>query len=192
MRVEYIDKDKVVESFKECHPEYEGKALTVNIYERSYSIKAGKRLLLSVQAMGDDVVYKEANHIYGYCQICRRGRPIKSQIEAVKAEYPSAVIIKETKANRPEWDKLLRKVKPGDTIVFDTIFEMSRDADESVNIYFDLYEKGIRLVFLREHYIDTSVYADVGFDDPIRRLAKKQICIAYEQTEKSCDLAHGA
>ena len=192
MRIEYIDKDRVIESFKECHPEYGNKALTVNIYDRSYSIKAGKQFLLSVQAMGDDVVYKEASHVYGYCRINRRGRSIKSQFEAVKAEYPSAVVIRETKANRPEWDKLLHKVKQGDTIVFDAVSEMSRDADEGVNIYFDLYEKGIRLVFLKEHYIDTSVYADVGFDDPIRRLAKKQIRIAYEQTEKSCNLAHGA
>lgn len=37
---------------------------------------------------------------------------------------------------------------------------MSRSADEGVKIYFELYERGVQLIFLKEHYIDTPIYAE--------------------------------
>lgn len=37
---------------------------------------------------------------------------------------------------------------------------MSRSADEGVKIYFELYERGVQLIFLKEHYIDTAIYAE--------------------------------
>ena len=48
----------------------------------------------------------------------------------------------------------------GDTIVFDSVSRMSRSADEGVKIYFELYERGVQLIFLKEHYIDTAIYAE--------------------------------
>ena len=35
----------------------------------------------------------------------------------------------------------------GDTIVFDSVSRMSRSADEGVEIYFELYEKGYQSCF---------------------------------------------
>ena len=35
---------------------------------------------------------------------------------------------------------------------------MSRNAEEGFALYEDLYHKGIRLVFLKEHHIDTETY----------------------------------
>ena len=102
--------------------------------------------------------------VYGYCRISTPQQSITRQIRNIKAEYPKAIILEEaftgTKMNRPKWNKLYAKVDTGDTIVFDSVSRMSRSADEGVEIYFELYEKGINLVFLKEHYIDTSVYAE--------------------------------
>lgn len=43
-------------------------------------------------------------------------------------------------------------------VVFDSVSRMSRNAEEGFTLYEDLYHKGIRLVFLKEHHIDTETY----------------------------------
>ena len=45
-----------------------------------------------------------------------------------------------------------------DTIIFDSVSRMSRNAEEGFNQYKDLFSKGINLVFLKEPHINTSVY----------------------------------
>ena len=145
------------------------------------------------------------NMIYGYCRISRKEQSIDRQIRNIRAEYPSAVMVKEaytgTKMDRPEWSKLIHKLKQNDTVVFDSVSRMSRNADNGVEMYFELYESGIQLIFLKEHYIDTSVYAEnmrdkielkgtdedeifKGLNNYFRKLAEKQIRIAFEQSEK--------
>ena len=79
---------------------------------------------------------------------------------------------------------------------------MSRNAEDGIKLYFELFEKGINLVFLKEGYIDTEVYktsiqqsidktgndiADIYIEATnkvIRLLAEKQIEKAFEQSEK--------
>ncbi len=149
--------------------------------------------------------------IYGYARISRKEQSIERQIRNIKAAYPSALIVKEvytgTKMDRPEWNKLYNKVRTGDTIVFDSVSRMSRDADDGIEVYFDFYEKDIQLIFLKEHYIDTSVYAEnmrdkmelqgtdedeifKGLNNYFRKLAKRQIRIAFEQAEKEVQDLH--
>ena len=63
--------------------------------------------------------------IYGYCRVSTPKQRIERQIDNIKALYPEAVILKEAytgrTTSRPEFDKLIRKVKPGDKIVFDEV-----------------------------------------------------------------------
>lgn len=46
-----------------------------------------------------------------------------------------------------EFNKLKDIVKSGDTIVFDSVPRMSRDADEGIRLYMEWFDKGINLVF---------------------------------------------
>ncbi len=149
--------------------------------------------------------------IYGYARISRKEQSIERQVRNIKAAYPNALIVKEvytgTKMDRPEWNKLYNKVRTGDTIVFDSVSRMSRDTDDGIEVYFDFYEKDINLIFLKEHYIDTSVYAEnmrdrmelqgtdedeifKGLNNYFRKLAKRQIRIAFEQAEKEVQDLH--
>lgn len=153
----------------------------------------------------------EKERVYGYARISRPQQSIDRQIRNIKAEYPSAVIIQEaftgTKMDRPEWNKLYKRLKTGDTVVFDSVSRMARNASEGVQIYFELYEEGIQLIFLKEHYIDTTVYAETmkdkielqgtdedeifkGLNNYFRKLAEKQIRIAFEQAEKEVQDLH--
>lgn len=143
--------------------------------------------------------------VYGYARISRPQQSIERQVRNIKAAYPAAILVKEaytgTSMDRPDWNRLVKKVAPGDAIVFDSVSRMSRTADEGVKTYFELYERGVSLVFLKEHYIDTSVYAEnmkdkielqgtdedeifKGLNNYFRKLAEKQIRIAFEQAEK--------
>ena len=78
--------------------------------------------------------------IYGYCRISRLTQSIERQIRNIKSVYPSAIILQEaytgTKMDRPEWNRLYKKAKAGDTIIFDSVYRLSRSADEGVKIYF--------------------------------------------------------
>lgn len=102
--------------------------------------------------------------IYGYCRISTKKQSIDRQIRNIKAEYPEAVILTEaftgTKIDRPEWNKLNRKLKYGDTIVFDEVSRMSRNATEGFKLYQRLFSIGINLVFLKEPYMNTDSYKE--------------------------------
>jgi DNA invertase Pin-like site-specific DNA recombinase len=47
-------------------------------------------------------------------------------------------------------------------IVFDSVFRMSRNAEDVVTLYENLYKYGVDLVFLKEHCIDTDNYNKCG------------------------------
>lgn len=147
--------------------------------------------------------------IYGYCRISKPKQNIERQVRNIEHEYPQAHIIREaytgTKIEgRREFEKLLKVVKSGDTIVFDSVSRMSRNADDGIKVYFELFDKGVTLVFLKEHYIDTDVYISntkdkieltgtdedeifKGLNNYFRKLAEKQIYIAFQQAQKEVD-----
>ena len=143
--------------------------------------------------------------IYGYCRISTAKQIIDRQVRNIRAEYPTAHIVQEaytgTSILRPEWSKLYRVLKDGDTVVFDSVSRMSRNAEEGFSLYEDLYHKGIRLIFLKEHHIDTETYKKAlsgsiamtgtnvdfilkGINEYLMALAKEQIKLAFEQSEK--------
>ncbi|MCM1439781.1 MAG: recombinase family protein [Roseburia sp.] len=100
--------------------------------------------------------------IYGYCRVSTNHQRITRQITNIKELYPSAGFIKEfytgTTQNRPLWDKLIKQIKKGDTIVFDSVSRMSRNAEEGFKDYKALYEMGVNLIFLNEPLINTSIF----------------------------------
>ena len=143
--------------------------------------------------------------IYGYTRISRAKQSIDRQIRNIKAAYPTATIIQEvftrTSLNRKEWQKLFNKVKTGDTIIFDSVSRMSGNAEEGFNAYQELYNRGVELVFLKEPHINTATYKKAlennveltgtsvdyileGVNKYLMALAKEQIILAFEQSEK--------
>lgn len=144
--------------------------------------------------------------VYGYCRISTKQQSIERQERNIKALYPNAIIVNEVYTGtkiyeRKEFTKLLSKVKDGDTIVFDSVSRMSRDAEEGFKLYEELYNRGIELVFIKEQHINTSTYKKAltnnikmtntavdsilkGINEYLMTLAKEQIRIAFEQSEK--------
>lgn len=85
--------------------------------------------------------------IYGYARISRNTQSIDRQVRNIGEYENTAHIIKEaytgTTQERPEWVKLCRKLKPGDTVIFDSVSRMSRNAEEGFAEYQKLYDSGI-------------------------------------------------
>lgn len=150
--------------------------------------------------------------IYGYARISTSKQNIERQIRNITKEYPNAIIVTEeytgTKINgRVEFNKLLKIVKPNDTIVFDSVSRMSRNATEGFKLYQELYNQGIELVFLKEPHINTSTYKKAlnnnlemtntsvdfileGINKYLMALAKEQIQLAFNQAQKEVQDLH--
>ena len=158
--------------------------------------------------------------IYGYARISTPQQSIQRQIRNILEQYPDARIFEEvftgTKfQGRKELDKLLKLVKADDTIVFDSVSRMSRSADEGAALYEELFQKGVRLVFLKESYVNTDTYKktlenqiqvklDTGntatdnlmntIIEALNRytmeLAKEQVKLAFAQAQKEVDDLH--
>lgn len=146
--------------------------------------------------------------IYGYARISTPSQSITRQVKNILAAYPTAKIYMEaytgTTMNRPEWVKLMKHIQNGDVIVFDSVSRMARDADEGIEAYMNLLNMGVNLVFLKEPSINTETYklalrdavpmtgGDVddileGVNKYLRKLARAQIRIAFEQAQKEVD-----
>jgi DNA invertase Pin-like site-specific DNA recombinase len=151
--------------------------------------------------------------IYGYARISTPRQNLQRQVDNLTAFDPTMRIVQETwsgrASDRPAYGRLTGRVRAGDTIVFDSVSRMSRDADQGVKDYFALFDRGVELVFLKERHIDTSVFKqaaeravalDVATGDEatdrfmatlngavnglLHDIAVKQIRLAFEQSEK--------
>ncbi len=147
--------------------------------------------------------------IYGYCRISQKKQNIERQVRNILSVYPSAIIIREAFTGRKiegrkEWEKIYRTVRAGDMIVFDSVSRFSRNAEEGFELYQDLYNKDIDLVFLKEPQINTETFKRAldraipmtgtnidyildGINKFLLELAKDQIRLAFEQAEKEVE-----
>lgn len=150
--------------------------------------------------------------IYGYARISTAKQSIERQVRNIHNYNKNALILKETftgtkLSGRKELDKLLKTVKEGDTIIFDSVSRMSRNAIEGFEMYQDLFNKNVRLVFLKEPHINTDIYKSAlksqikltssnidiilkAINEYLLTLAKEQIIIAFEQAEKEVNDLH--
>jgi len=150
--------------------------------------------------------------IFGYCRISTDRQNIERQIRNIQKAYPDAIIKQEvytgTKTDgRKVFEQLLKIVRSGDMIVFDSVSRMSRNAEIGFQVYQELYDKGIELVFLKEPHINTETYkkalsnniemtgtkTDIilkAINEYLMELAKEQIIIAFEQSEKEVSDLH--
>ena len=149
---------------------------------------------------------------FGYCRISTGRQNIERQERNIRTAYPNAVIVKEVYTGtkfqgRKELEKILDKVQAGDTIIFDSVSRMSRDAEEGFCLYEELFHRDISLVFLKEPHINTETYKRAvmnqinmtgdkidlileGVNQYLMELAREQIRIAFEQAEKEVSDLH--
>ena len=154
---------------------------------------------------------------YGLARISTSKQNIERQVRNIQQQYPNAKIIKETFTGtklegRKELENLLKILKKEDTLIFDSVSRMSRNAEEGCQLYETLYDRDINIIFLKEPHINTSTYrraldnielktGNNATDEFIKgmievlnkyaiALAKEQIRKAFEQAEKEVQDLH--
>lgn len=120
---------------------------------------------------------------YGIVRISTDKQNMERQIRNIVAYSPNATIVKETYtgtklAGRTEFAKVLKKVQKGDRLIFDSVSRMSRNAKEGWELYEQLFNEGIELVFLKEKHINTETY---------RKTLENQIQIEVNTGNKATD-----
>lgn len=155
--------------------------------------------------------------VYGYCRISRKSQNIERQERNIREAFPDACIVKEAFTGRKiqgrkGLDKIVKAVKAGDTIVFDSASRMSRNAEEAMELYESLFARGVTLVFLKEPHVNTDTYkkaleaqveasirtGDAATDTFIKgivealnrytiELAKGQVRLVFDQAQKEVD-----
>ena len=150
--------------------------------------------------------------IYGYARISTPKQNIDRQVRNIQSVYSQAYIVREVYTGtkfqgRKELDKLLNKIRAGDTIVFDSVSRMSRNAEEGFLMYEELFRQSVSLIFLKEPHINTDTYKKAlqggipttgtnvdyildGVNKYLLSLAKEQIRLAFEQAEKEVQDLH--
>lgn len=150
--------------------------------------------------------------IYGYARISTPKQNIDRQVRNIQSVYSQAYIVREVYTGtkfqgRKELDKLLNKIRAGDTIVFDSVSRMSRNAEEGFLMYEELFRQSVNLIFLKEPHINTDTYKKAlesnvkmtgtsvdhilkGINLYLMELAKEQIRLAFEQAEKEVQDLH--
>lgn len=149
--------------------------------------------------------------VFGYARVSTMKQSMERQIRNIKAKFPDAYIVTDeftgTKIDRPGWTKLFKQLKAGDTVVFDQVSRMSRDATEGFQTYEELFYRGVNLIFLKEPHINTETYKKAmetgvpmtgtnvdfileGVNKYLLSLAKEQIRLAFDQAEKEVEDLH--
>lgn len=157
--------------------------------------------------------------VYAYCRVSTKKQKLDRQISNILSVYPNAILKTEhftgTTTARPQWEQLKKMLMKGDTIVFDSVSRMSRNAEEGFADYQELFSLGVNLEFIKEPHINTEVYkqsmakalnievntgneaVDEYFagnmelvNKLLMKLAQQQIKLAFLQSEKEVTDLH--
>lgn len=102
--------------------------------------------------------------IYGYCRVSTRGQAkdgnsLEVQQNAVKAAGAEIVFsdaFTGTKTHRPELDKLLADIQPGDKIIVTKLDRIARSAIQGAELVQSLLDKGVTVHILNMGIMDNT------------------------------------
>lgn len=145
-------------------------------------------------------------NIYGYLRISTKHQDIGRQRVNILKAYPEAILYEEVHSGGDYngcivLNKLLKIVKSGDIIVFDSVSRFTRDNITGPQEYRRLFEMGVNLIFLNEPYINTDNYKKAlevalprtgtfidpiitGVEEALLQLAEQQVEEAFYQANK--------
>lgn len=156
----------------------------------------------------------------GVARISRPTQNIQRQIRNIKNQYPNANIIKivytgSKVTGYKDFINVVDKLEEGDTLIFDSASRMSRDSKEGCDLYEKLFNRNVKIVFLKEPHINTDVYKEAlnnqiklklktgnkatdelmnSIIDALNKytiaLAKEQIKVVFDQAEKELQDLH--
>lgn len=103
--------------------------------------------------------------IYGYARVSTKGQEkdgnsLEAQ-EIILKENGAEIIFKDsftgTKKHRPQLDKLMKQLKPGDTLIVTKLDRIARSTIHGAQLVEELLERGVRLNILNMGVMDNTL-----------------------------------
>jgi hypothetical protein len=104
---------------------------------------------------------------YGYARVSTKEQVLDLQIDALKQAGCNKIfqeVVSGSKADRPEWLKLLNEIKAGDTLVIWKLDRMGRSLHHLVSIVNDLIAKNIDIISIQDPLNTTSAQGRLIFN----------------------------
>lgn len=96
---------------------------------------------------------------YGYARVSTSAQNLKAQQKILKDEGCTKVYSEHftgTRSDRPEFQKLLKALKSGDTLVVTKLDRFARSAEDAIHIIRELIENGVKVHVLNMGLIDDT------------------------------------
>ncbi|MFC7688157.1 recombinase family protein [Ureibacillus sp. GCM10028918] len=96
---------------------------------------------------------------YGYARVSTAGQDLETQIQNLKTAGCDEIFSEHftgTHTNRPEFNTLLRKLEPGDTLVVTKLDRFARSATKGSELVKELIDKGIAVNILNMGLLDNT------------------------------------
>src|SRR3974377_1649767 len=101
---------------------------------------------------------------FGYARVSTKAQDYAAQVEALKAAGCEKIFSEKASGKstngRPEFNKMLKALLPGDTVVVTKLDRLARSSRDLHNILYDLKTLSCGFVSLGESWCDTTT--DVG------------------------------
>ena len=98
------------------------------------------------------------HQVLGYARVSTLDQNLERQLDMLR-QHGAEVIFQEkmtgTKRDRPELNKLLDHIAPGDVVIVESLSRLGRSTKDLIELVELMREKGVQLVSLKEQ-IDTS------------------------------------
>jgi DNA invertase Pin-like site-specific DNA recombinase len=100
----------------------------------------------------------------GYARVSSKTQDHEGQVEALKAAGCERIVAEKASgkntADRPQFERMLKALQPGDTVIVTKLDRLARSSKDLHNILAELAEKSCGFVSLGETWCDTTT--DVG------------------------------
>lgn len=96
---------------------------------------------------------------YGYARVSTLHQDLEAQLQALEKEGCEKVYSEKftgTKTDRPEFNKLLKELKEGDTLVVTKLDRFARTTTDGIDTVKSLFEKGIKVHVLNMGLIEDT------------------------------------
>ena len=102
--------------------------------------------------------------IYGYARVSTKGQAkdgnsLEAQEKALRESGANEIYVDAftgTKTDRPEFDKLMNKIKKGDTLIVTKLDRFARSMSQGSELVSDLIERGIKVYILNIGVMDNT------------------------------------
>ena len=96
---------------------------------------------------------------FGYARVPTKGQSLADQINQLKSAGADKILAEKftgTTTSRPQFDKLIKLVKPGDTITVTKLDRLARNTREALNVLDPLMNNGIKFNVLNIGILENS------------------------------------